>query len=246
MRLITIPMSHYCEKARWGLELAGITYSEEAHLQVFHYWAVRGLKSKGMVPVLVDGSQAIADSTDILKYLDQRLAPEQKLYPPEIIAEVEALEHFFDEGLGIESRRWVYFHWLKVPSKEVLRTAAQMTPYWQRALAPFVFPVFRIYLSRHLKISKRNIVAGRAIIEQAFDRVEQLLSDGRPFLCGAQFTAADLTFASMAAAILLPPEYGIRLPTLEEAPADARADVEKFRAHSAGQYALRLFKDRVQ
>lgn len=246
MRLITIPMSHYCEKARWGLELAGTTYSEEAHLQVFHYWAVRGLNSKGMAPVLVDGSQAITHSTDILKYLDQLCPPDQKLYPPEILAEVEALENFFDEGLGIESRRWVYFHWLKVPTKDVLRTAAQMTPSWQRVLAPYIFPVFRIYLSRHLKISEHNIVAGREIIEQAFNRVEQLLSDGRPFLCGSQFTAADLAFASMAAAILLPPEYGIRLPTLEEAPADARADVQKFRAHSAGQYALRLFRDRVQ
>ncbi|MFT7404597.1 glutathione S-transferase N-terminal domain-containing protein [Zhongshania sp.] len=103
MRLIAIPMSHYCEKARWGLEPAEIAYSEEAHLQVFHCWAVRGLKSKGMVPLLVGGSQVTADSTDILKYLDQRLAPEQKLYPPEIIAEADALKHFFNESLGIES-----------------------------------------------------------------------------------------------------------------------------------------------
>ena len=36
MRLITIPMSHYCEKARWGLAHAGVEYVEEAHLQVFH------------------------------------------------------------------------------------------------------------------------------------------------------------------------------------------------------------------
>jgi glutathione S-transferase len=67
MRLITIPMSHYCEKARWGLDHAGLAWREEAHLQVFHYRAVRRYTSSGMVPVLVDGEHAIADSTAILK-----------------------------------------------------------------------------------------------------------------------------------------------------------------------------------
>jgi len=41
MRLITIPMSHYCEKARWALSHAGVDFVEEAHLQVFHYAAAR-------------------------------------------------------------------------------------------------------------------------------------------------------------------------------------------------------------
>jgi len=38
-RLITIPFSHYCEKARWALELCGIAYEEDGHLPVFHYAA---------------------------------------------------------------------------------------------------------------------------------------------------------------------------------------------------------------
>ena len=29
LRLVTIPISHYCEKARWALERAGIRYREE-------------------------------------------------------------------------------------------------------------------------------------------------------------------------------------------------------------------------
>lgn len=36
-RLVTIPISHYCEKARWALERAGIDYEERRHLQLFHY-----------------------------------------------------------------------------------------------------------------------------------------------------------------------------------------------------------------
>jgi glutathione S-transferase len=81
------------------------------------------------------------------------------------------------------------------------------------------------------------------VIAAAFDEAAALLADGRPFLCGARFTAADLSFACMASPVLLPPEYGIRLPPLEQAPPRAQEDVRRFRAHPAGQFALRLFRE---
>ena len=40
-RLVTIPISHYCEKARWALERAGIGYREEPHVQGIHQLAAR-------------------------------------------------------------------------------------------------------------------------------------------------------------------------------------------------------------
>jgi glutathione S-transferase len=243
MRLITIPMSHYCEKARWGLAHAGIDYVEDAHLQVFHYAAVRRHKARGMVPVLVTPSEAIADSTAILKFLDRQLPATRQLYPASQREEIEALEEQFDEGLGVETRRWVYFQYLKAPAREVLRTAAQGTPAWQRAVAPLLLPAMRMYLNRHLKITRANVEEGLQTIARTFDEVAARLADGRRYLTGDRFTAADLTFACMAAPILLPPEYGIRLPTLEEAPIGARADVERFRSHPAGVFALRLFRE---
>lgn len=40
-----ILISHYCEKARWALDRAGITYRERPHLQVIHWIPVaRALK----------------------------------------------------------------------------------------------------------------------------------------------------------------------------------------------------------
>ncbi|MCW3023116.1 MAG: Glutathione S-transferase family protein, partial [Conexibacter sp.] len=30
--LVTIPISHYCEKARWALDRAGVAYEERRHL----------------------------------------------------------------------------------------------------------------------------------------------------------------------------------------------------------------------
>jgi glutathione S-transferase len=241
-RLITIPMSHYCEKARWGLSHAGVPYIEEAHLQVFHYRAVRQYTAKGMVPILITDTDVIQDSTAILQYLDRRLPESRKLYPEIHRADIVAMEDAFDEVLGVETRRWVYFHWQSQPMREVLRTAAQGVPTWERALAPILFPLMLMYIRRHLAVSHDNVERGLQVITSVFDKVAATLRDGRRFLVGDSLTAADITFASMAAPVLLPPEYGIVLPTLDAAPEEARSDIQRFREHPAGQFALGLFK----
>jgi glutathione S-transferase len=238
-------MSHYCEKARWGLAHAGVDYVEEAHLQVFHYRPVRRHSKAGKVPVLVTGSEAIADSTAILQYLDRHHVPEEKrLYPEALRAEVEALEEHFDECLGIETRRWVYHRWGELPAREVLRTAGQNTPAWERTAAAVMFPMVSRFLDARLGITTEAVATGCGTITRVFDEVAARLADGRSYQLGERYTAADLSFACMASPVLLPPEYGIRLPALEEVPAAARAEVQAWREHPAGRFALRLFRER--
>ncbi len=72
-RLITIPISHYCEKARWALGRAEVDYVEEPHLQVFHVVASRRAGGAGTTPVLVTADAGVlGDSADILAYADAR------------------------------------------------------------------------------------------------------------------------------------------------------------------------------
>lgn len=243
MRLITIPVSHYCEKARWGLVYAGVPYVEDAHLQLFHYLVARRYNARAMVPILVTDTGAITDSTEILRFLDRRLPEPIKLYPANQIREVEALEDHFDEKFGVETRRWVYFSLRDLPARQILKLAGQGTPRWECAVAPPLFsPLFRLLL-RSLDVSRENVDKGFPVIPETFDWVASRLGDGRPFLCGNRFTAADLTFASLAAPVLWPAEYGIRFPSLDEIPADVRNTILQFRAHPAGEFALRLFRE---
>src|SRR5690349_24994451 len=106
--LITIPISHFCEKARWALERAGIPYREQAHLQVFHRFAVRRAGGNGTAPVLVWDGRVLADSADILDATSAQAPAEQRLFPddPRAAAEVRALEREFDTRLGPEGRLW--------------------------------------------------------------------------------------------------------------------------------------------
>src|SRR5262249_47218372 len=108
--LITIPISHYCEKARWALDRAGIRYREQAHLQVIHWLAVRRAGGGRTAPVLVLDQRVLADSAEIVDEADASAPPDRRLFPgdPDGAAEVRALQRDFDLNLGPHGRRWMY------------------------------------------------------------------------------------------------------------------------------------------
>lgn len=243
-RLITIPMSHYCEKARWALERLGLAYHEERHLQGFHYPRTYWVSRNPRVPVLIDSEKVIVDSTAILQHLDSYAPPPVRLYPEKAaeLRHVKALEDLFDEALGVESRRWLYFHYLP-ERRAALRIAGQGTPWIERALAPLAYPVMRRFAGWRLQISASTVVTGLERSREVVRRTDTLLADGRPFLVSGRFSAADLTLACMMAPFVFPDEYGIRLPALVELPPAMRPTVQKFRETMTGEYVLRLFRD---
>ena len=62
------------------------------------------------------------------------------------------------------------------------------------------------------------------------------------YLCGDEFTAADLAFAALAAAVLVPARYGIPLPPARRAARAATpARCGRCASTPAGRFALRLY-----
>lgn len=243
LRLITIPFSHYCEKARWALEHHGLPFEEEAHAPIFHMRATLRVRARRTVPVLVTPEGVLPDSTDILLYADRASASGPPLYPedPTLRAEVEALEDRFDVHLGPATRRLVYFHLLPDGGYS-RRLLASGSPAWQGRLIGPLFPLFRALMRRGMKLDAAGAARSRQKLDELWTEVDARLADGRRYLVGERFSAADLTFASLAAPILLPPEYGVHLPT-GGLPASATALVEEYRNTAPGRFALRLYAE---
>jgi glutathione S-transferase len=130
-----------------------------------------------------------------------------------------------------------------LPRPELMLTYNnQGVPAWEAKALAGLYALAHRWARRHLEL--KSLDDDRAKVLAAFDAIAARLDDGRRHLTGDRFTAADLTFACLAAAVVLPPEYGVALPQPEDLPSPVRDDVERFRAHPAGVYALRLFENR--
>ena len=244
LRLITIPISHFCEKARWALDRAGIAYREERHVQGIHQLVARRAGGGETVPVLVTPDGAITESEQILAWTDERTPAEHRLYPqgPAERTEVQQLCRRFDAELGPRARRLMYVHML--PERALmLRFNNTGVPRWEDRALRLGWPLLGRVVNSRLGIEPGIEVEDEAADWRELDYVADLLADDRPYLCGERFGAADLTFAALAAAAIVPPIYGTPLPQPDELPARTAALVERARQHPAGRYAMRLFSD---
>ncbi len=242
--LVTIPISHFCEKARWALDRAGVRYEERAHLQVLHWAAVKRAGGGRTAPVLRCGDTVLSDSSEILAHADERAPADRRLYPDDAgqAAEIRALERDFDERLGPHGRLWMYEH-MRGQRGLVKRYAPTGVPRWERMGLPIAYGTVARIIDRYLGVNAENAEVSLGKVRDTFDEVAARLGDGRPYLMGERFTAADLTFSALAAAILMPPEYGVPLPQPDELPPAMGAVVRELREHPAGVHAMRMFRE---
>jgi glutathione S-transferase len=269
-RLITIPVSHYCEKIRWALTRLQIPFVEERHMPPFHRFATRQLGQQlspkqvteternlspmnrfvsrivggQSVPVLVTGTDILRSSEEILKYIDA-IAPDRlKLYPtdPQHRQKVEELVTSFDSVLGPLVRQWTYSYLMDQPNL-IKPLWCQGVPWFERQLFPVVFPWMRSNVLQMYDISDASAIAAHAQICEIFAAVGNLLADGRSYLVGNRFSAADLTFATLAAAVVVPEGYGVKLPDLDRLPFKMTVSIQSFRETVAGKCVLRLYEE---
>jgi glutathione S-transferase len=244
--LISIGPSHYCEKARWALDLARLPYTEEFHLPVFHARHAKRAGGKSSTPVLTVGSRSLNDSTDIMRYIHEH--PDSAWRPyldsPALDAQALELEERFDERLGPHVRRVAY--WYLLPNKALVCQVmgSSKLPALERCALPYVYPLAAIMLRKGLNIHEGSVARSRVYVAQVFDEVAAQLADGRAHLVSDELSSADVTFAALAAPLLLPERYYWPMPAWDELPAAMRDEASKLREHPAGRYAMRLYETR--
>jgi glutathione S-transferase len=251
LRLHTITFSHYVEKVRWCLDRMGLPYDEVPNAGVL------GVILAGRtVPWLEvpPGLTRIADSPRILRYLWGEYAGRlsaASVWFLEPTPAALALEAKFDRRLGNDVRVWVYQRLLadRTLTLRAWGMEERAIPRWQRWCVYAGTPVLRFAVRRMLGVSPDRAERALHKTREAFAEVDAMLADGRRYLTGESLTFADITFASLGALAVLPPEYpgnrltGRRLQFVDVADTQWRAEIEEFRARPAGQFILQLYRD---
>lgn len=243
LRLITIGFSHFCEKARWALDRTAVVYREEDHVPLLHWRASLGAGGGRTVPVLVTPGKVLRESNQILRFADEQLPADLRLFPaePGLSAEVERLTAEFDRGLGPAVRRFLYYY-LMQHRELVVELLACTGPRWERGVVRRMYPLFAALMKRGLKIDAKGAERSRTKMLAILDEVDGLLADGRKFLAGDRFSAADLTFASLGAVMVIPPQYGFPLPELAGLVPPLAEMADEVRARPAGQFIARMYE----
>ena len=246
--LITIPFSHFCEKARWALDATGVGYREEGHPPGLHRRAVKRVRGRGSVPVLVlEGGRVLDDSPLIVRFADEAAPASWKILPPEGPRRDEALalERDFDLHFAPHIRRFVYFHVL--PRRDVALTQFRRNvPASEARIVTVIYPLVRLLMKRFMNVTPERSLASRDRTREVFDQVGRRIADGRPFLLGDRFGVADLTFAALAAPLVVPPEHPKFKVDPETVPAALRAEQQALSASPAGEFVRRIYREHRQ
>jgi glutathione S-transferase len=242
--LWTIPISHYCEKARWALDRARVPYVEHAHLPIFHRVASLPVSAGTALPVLKTADdQVLGNAADIVAWADVEADAESLFGEGPLRDRVQHLDARINESVGPAARRWAYFTFAS-ERELALRHAATGAPRWQRRAFGAMYRFATRQILRALHADAERVAMDVELLDAWFDELDRMLVDGRPYLMGDDFTVVDLTWACLAAPVLLPPGYAVPLPQPEQLPDDAAARVRAWRARSSGQLVLRLFAAR--
>jgi glutathione S-transferase len=213
-----IPISHFSEKARWALAYKGVEHERRSPPPGVHMLVSMAItRGKGKtVPVLQMDGETIADSTEIIRALDERY-PDPPLIPSSPAERERALEleDFFDEELGPHIRLYAY--------NELMRDPEGLNEVARKLVPSPLRPVAGPFASTFVKVrfgagdDDRAQVAKAKVVE-ALDRIEAELGEG-DYLAGDFFSVADLTAAALLYPLVTPPEgprVEVSTPRFEE------------------------------
>ncbi len=224
--LYLFAISHYCEKARWALDSLDVDYEVRYLPPGPHVQVAKDLGAAGSsLPILVAEGRVVHGSSAIMDWAESASARSSKSLDPgsEFEEECRALETRLDGVTGVHLRRYYY-------SEALVDHPDSVLPIFSKDLAPSErqsleenWELVRQMMIGMMDLGPEQRQESRTIIEGELDWFDSLLKDGRRFLLGERFSRADITAASMLAALAQPKEH----PTygMLSVPPRARADL---------------------
>ena len=189
-RLIVLPPSHYCERARWALDHAGVAYAEERWAVGLHAPLAKRLKAGTGLPILDTGAEIIQGSDRILDWTGLPGAD-------------AAVEQRLEERIAPLVRQYIYSATLDDPRSGVQAVLFDGVPAWQAALGRLAWPVTRWLMIRSMNARAALTPALERDLAAELDWFDGVLG-GRRYLAGDRFGRADITATSLLAPLARP------------------------------------------
>jgi glutathione S-transferase len=213
VKLYEFPMSHYCEKVRWALDLKQARYERKLLLPVFHMPVMLALTRQTQVPVLECDGVRIKNSADILRWIESNIPGPPSLFPsePEQQASSDALCSMLDRDVGTHVRRVVYYHAMGDMAfmRELFSLEQTLA---NRTLTSASVPLMVNAMRKAMGIHEKGYQRSLAILDERLKALDKRLAS-TDYLVGDRFGVADLTAASLLAPMVLPDKSFYVLPT---------------------------------
>jgi glutathione S-transferase len=161
-----------------------------------HTRVARKLAPISSLPILVDSGTVVQDSTSIITFLDTKY-PDRPLTPRDAQEAKEALawEEYLDDEIGVQVRRWFYYHAL--PDRDcALRFLLEGAPWYGRPLFALIYPKVRAAMTALMDIHAESARQSEERLVAALDKLDDVVKDRR-FLVGDRFSRADLTACAL-------------------------------------------------
>ncbi|HVP27606.1 MAG TPA: glutathione S-transferase family protein [Myxococcota bacterium] len=196
IRLHQFEISPFCDKVRRALHWKRLPYEVVEVPLSKAFTSVRRVNPVGKLPTLEHDGRFVADSTDILEYLEESF-PEPPLFPKDraLRAQCHVLEDWADESLYFYEMRLRFT--LPHNARRFVPELTKYDPGWMKTAAGFLVPqMMRSVLSRQGLGRKPPAMVVRDV-ERHVGAIEGWLG-GRDWLLGDALSAADLAvFAQM-------------------------------------------------
>jgi len=211
LELYQFELSQYSEKVRLILDYKGLAYRKIEVTPGIGQVELFRMTGQRQVPVLKDGNQIVADSTEIAKYLDRRY-PERPLLPtdPKQRGLCLLIEEWADESIGVKSRK-VLFGALSQDQNFRKSLLPAATPDIVKILVEGVPNDVLKVLGFGVGLSPDVVKRAEADLKQDLEALCLLLAD-TPYLLGDQPTLADLAVAGLSVLLKFPDQPYLDLP----------------------------------
>ncbi|BDA77754.1 hypothetical protein LPTSP3_g06840 [Leptospira kobayashii] len=198
--LYTFPISHFSEKARWGLDIAAYDYELNPLVPGQHVTFLKQIVPDAYVPVLKDGDSTIQGSDAILDLVDK------EAFGSPSTAEEREWETRIGIEIGKTLQTILYSFILDYP--EIVGKLFQLVPPKKedKTVVPDHFDLIAMVTRRRYKITPKNVDIAKQSFSDLAKEMQSRYAKSK-FFNGTSFGRVDLTIASLTSAFALADEY---------------------------------------